>query len=318
MNRRELRYRVTAALLQAGQPLSLGDVAAACGTCSAEVQPVLQKLLDERRVVAGYLVPALPAPQYCWRERWEELSQRQLRDSQHDLAEAVGAFPRVPDAELALMSAPSVAFCRYVVEQYCPPLGKRYLVFLQCSVRRPFSSSPSHASMRRAIRLATGVDPRHDAAQCPVHVVVLASKIGPVPYELEDLYPASARGGGVKHLAQAEYERVKPVLAQRLAAYLIAHGATYERHAAFTDGRYGDVMRAALALAGPQVPGVDRLHIFPQDDGPEVVRMGESVPRTYWARYWIQLYLEVVSWLGPHDQARAAQRLGRCGVEYRW
>jgi hypothetical protein len=318
MDRRELRYRVTAALLRAGQPLGLDEVAAACGAPPAEVQSVLQKLLDERRVVAGNLVQAFPTPQYCWRERWEELSQRQLWDSQRDLAEAVGAFPRVPDAELDVMSAPSVAFWRHVVEQYRPPLGKRYLVFLQCSVRRPFSSSPSHASMRRAIRLATGADPRHDTAQCPVHVVVLASKIGPVPYELEDLYPASVRAGGVKHLAQDEYDRVKPVLAQRLAAYVVAHGARYERYAAFTDGRYGDVMRAAVALAGPQLPGVDRLHIFPQDDGPEVVRMGESVPRTYWARYWIQLYLEVVSWLPPREQARAARRLERRGVEYRW
>jgi hypothetical protein len=318
MDSRELRYRVTAALLQAGQPLSVDDVAAACGTRPADVQPILQELLDERRVVAGNLVASRPAPQYCWRERWQELSRRELRDAQHDLSEAVGAFPRVPDAELDVMSAPSAAFCRYVVEQYRPPLGKRFLVFLQCSVRRPFSSSPSHAAMRRAIRLATGADPRHDAAQCPVHVVVLASKVGPVPYELEDLYPASVRGGGVKHLAQDEYERVKPVLAQRLAAYMITHGARYERHAAFTHGRYGEVMRAAAALVAPQAASTDRLHILPQDDGPEVERVGESVARTYWGRYWIQLYLEVVAWLDPQDQARAARRLERCAVEYRW
>ncbi|HUT21435.1 MAG TPA: DUF5591 domain-containing protein [Anaerolineae bacterium] len=318
MDRRELRYRVTAALLQAGQPLSLDEVAASCGAPSAEVLPILQRLLDERRVVAGNLVQALPAPQYCWRGRWEELSQLQLRDAQHELAEALRTCPRVPDAELGVNSAPSVAFFRYLVEQYHPPQGKRYLVFLQCSVRRPFSSSPSHASMRRAIRLATGADPRHDTAACPVHVVVLASKIGPVPYELEDLYPASVRGGGVKHLGQDEYERVKPVLAQRLAAYMAAHSDRYERYASFTEGRYGEVMRAAMAASGTEVAEAANLRIYPREDGPEVVRMGKSVPRAYWARYWIQLYLEVVSWLAPHDQARAARRLERREVECKW
>lgn len=315
---RELRYRVTAALLQAGQPLALDDLAAMCGASEAAVLSVLRPLLGERLVLAVDRVGTSLTPVYCWRTRWEALTQRQLRSARHEIVAAVSAVPRVPDAQLDVHSPPSVSFCKYVVEQYRPPQGKRYLVFFQCSVRRPFSTSPSHASMRRAIRLATGTDPRHDAAGCPVHVVVLASKIGPVPYELEDLYPANVRGGGVKHMAQEAYDRVRPILAQRMAEYMVAHAAHYERYASFTEGRYGEVMRAAKKLAAQTAAGGTDLHIFPQEDGPRVVRTGTSAPRTYWACYWIQLYLEVVSWLPPRQQARAAQRLERHGVEYIW
>ena len=50
--------------------------------------------------------------------------------------------------------------------------------------------------MRKAIETATGYNPRKHFEKCPVHVVVLASKIGPVLYELENVYPANVKGGG--------------------------------------------------------------------------------------------------------------------------
>ena len=59
--------------------------------------------------------------------------------------------------------------------------------------------------MRRAIGVATGYDPAHDFVRCPVHVVVMASYVGPVPYELQDVYPANVRAGGVKHMGEEEY-----------------------------------------------------------------------------------------------------------------
>lgn len=316
MDARELRYRVIAALLQSGQPLTLHDLGEACGTQSAETLKVLHALLGERLVVAIEPSRAGPSSLYCWRARWEERRQREARGVLREAVEAVAAASRVPDADLTVGSPPSVAFHKYVVERYRPPEGKRYLVFFQCSVRRPFSSSPSHASLRRAVRLATGADPHDDAAGCPVHVVVLASKIGPVPYELEDVYPANVRGGGVKHLTQVEYDLIEPVLAQRVADYMVAHAGHYERYASFTEGRYGRVMHAADRLARCALGAGEGLRVFPQEDGPQVVRMGTSVPRTYWARYWIQLCLEVLRWLPPEEQGRARKRLERCGVVY--
>jgi hypothetical protein len=147
--------------------------------------------------------------------------------------------------------------------------------------------------------------------------VVLASKIGPVPYELEQVYPANVRGGGVKHFDRAYYARIKPILAERMAQYVITHGGNYERATTFTEGRYAEVMeesrRIAVELCGEKA----HFPILPKLGGPRVVRMGGSTPRQYWARYWIQLYLKVVSWLNPEQQAQAGARLDRLQVEYR-
>jgi predicted RNA-binding protein len=198
-----------------------------------------------------------------------------------------------------------------VIDDYVPPADKRLLVVLQCSVRRPFSSSPSHGSMRRAIRVATGADPAGDFEACPVHVVVLASRIGPVPYELEDVYPANVGGGGVKHFRDEHYGRVRPILAARMAEYLTAHRDSYDHAATFTDARYGEVMRDARELAGMELP------IFPRRDGPAVVRMGKSKPRTYWQKYWIQLFLEIVGRLARARRVEAKRRLEELDVVYR-
>jgi hypothetical protein len=229
----------------------------------------------------------------------------------------VGSVAPVSDRALDVDSEPARAFYEYVINEYQPPADKRFLVFLQCSVRRPFSTSPSHASMRRAIRTATGYDPRKDFESCPVHVVVLASKIGPVPYELEDVYPANVRGGGVKHFDRRVYERVKPVLVERLAQYVITHGGNYEHIATFTEGRYAEVMQGTRDVVVERCAGGVDFPILPRLGGPRIVRMGESRPHQYWARYWIQLYLEIVSWLGVEQRAQAEDRLRRLEVEYR-
>jgi uncharacterized protein DUF5591 len=228
----------------------------------------------------------------------------------------LGAIRRVPISELDVDSEPSRMFHEYVVNEYGPPRDKRFLVILQCSVRRPFSASPSHASMRRAISTATGCDPRTDRGTCPVHVVVLASKIGPVPYELEDIYPANARCGGVNRFRPERYTRVRPVLAERMADYIVAHRSRYERIATFTEGRYGEVMREARELVAARSGNSAAWPILPQPEGPRVRRMGQSVPRQYWARYWIQLYLEIVSWLEPDQRAQAKARLQGLQVDY--
>ena len=44
--------------------------------------------------------------------------------------------------------------------------------------------------------------------------------------------------------------------------------------------------------------------------------MDKSTPRTYWAKFWIQLYLEIVSWLDPALQAQAQARLKKLKVKY--
>ena len=171
--------------------------------------------------------------------------------------------------------------------------------------------------MRRAIRVATGHDPRKDFESCPVHVVVLASKIGPVPYELEDVHPANVRGGGVKHFETRRYDRVKPILAERMAEYILTPGDSYERITTFTEGRYAEVMQAAREIVVARRGEDAYFPVLPKIGGPRIVRMGESTPHTYWAQYWIQLYLEVVGWLEPDQQILAQARLKHLKVEYR-
>ena len=281
------------------------------GVPKATLRPVLKKLVGDGTVVEGELVPDGPAPQFCWAERWARKVGRDAASSLQKLRAVVAPAAREGKRRLAIDSKPMVDFNRFVTQEYTPPKDKRTLVFFQCSVRRPFSKSPSHGSMRRAIAVATGYWPRKQFEQCPVHVVVLASTLGPVPYELEDVYPANIGGGGVKHFSPEYYEQVRPILAERMAAYITAHRACYDHITTFTQSRYGEVMRLAGQIAGVDFP------VLPVDGGPIVIRMGKSKPRTYWQKYWIQLTLQIVSWLEPEQQKQAEARLRELKVEYR-
>ncbi len=103
---------------------------------------------------------------------------------------------------------------------------------------------------------------------------------------------------------------MKPVLADRLARYVTTHRASYDHIATFTGGNYGDVLRAARDVTGLDFP------VFPTAKGPRVVRLGDSVPRTYWEKHWIQLCLQIIAWLDPARQAQARARLEALDVEY--
>lgn len=310
MNPSEVRYQLISTFLQADGPLTFGELVDRCGMEEWEILPILKELVNQHLVVEGELLPDKPVPQYGWGARWEGEAQRRAASSKQRLQDIIRPTEIVQEHRLDIDSQPALEFHNHVIHEYKPPKDKRFLVFLQCSVRRPFSSSPSHASMKRAISVATGYDPKEDFERCPVHVVVLASKIGPVPYELEEVYPANVRGGGVKHFDRATYARVKPILAERMAQYIVAHRDNYDHISTFTESRYGEVMEAAKGIAG-----VD-FRVLPVLNGPRVLRMGRSAPRKYWEKYWIQLVLEIVSWLEPVQRAQAEARLKEMDVRY--
>jgi len=312
MNQSEVRYHIISTLLKANEPITFTELVHQCGIAKKEITPVLKELVNKNLVVEGSLIPDKPSPQYCWGARWEKEAERRAVSSRQKLRTIVSPTEIVPERKLDIDSEPVLAFYNYVINEYKPPQDKRFLVFFQCSVKRPFSASPSHGAMRRAISVATGFDPspRKDFKSCPVHVVVLASKIGPVPYELEDVYPANVRGGGVKHFDKTHYARVKPILAERMAQYIIAHRNNYDKIATFTESRYGEVMKEAREIAGTE------FSVLPILDGPQVLRMGKSIPRKYWEKYWIQLYLDIASWLEPDMQAQAEARLKEMNVKY--
>ena len=310
MEPKEIRYQLISTLLQADAPLTFAELMERCGMAEREVPPVLNKLVNEGLVVAGQLLPDNPVTQYFWSARWTKEAQHRAVTSKQKLQEAVKTTEVVKERELDIDSEAVLTFYDHIINGYSPPRDKRFLVFFQCSVRRPFSKSPSHASMRRAISIATGYDPSKDFEKCPVHVVVLASKIGPVPYELEAVYPANVGGGGVKHFDRKYYARMKPILVKRMAQYIITHGGNYEQMATFTEGRYAEVMEEAMKVAGVRFP------VFPMIDGAQILKRGDSFPRTYWEKYWIQLYLKIVDWLNPEMQARAEERLKKLNLRY--
>ena len=264
MNPNEVRYLVISTLLQTNGPLTLTELMGQCGVAEKEILAVLKELVSKNLVIEGELLPFTsfegrpdkPALQYCWKARWTKEAERRAARSKQKLQAIVKPTGIVQEDRLDIDSEPVLAFYNYVINEYKPPKDKKFLVFLQCSVRRPFSSSPSHGSMRRAISVATGYDPSpsKNFKSCPVHVVVLASKIGPVPYELEDIYPANVRGGGVKHFDRSYYAKVKPILAERMAQYIIAHRDNYDRMATFTESRYGEVMEEAKNIAAVDFP----------------------------------------------------------------
>ena len=201
------------------------------------------------------------------------------------------------------------AFHEFIINEYTPPEHARFLIFFQCCVGRPFYRTGSHGSMRKAVSTATGFDAWKDFDKCPAHVVVLASRVGPAPYEFQDIWPINVSSGGVKYFGHDDYWEMRPVLAGRMAEYITTHGPHYEHIATFTHGRYADVMYEAAELAGVEFP------IFPDEGGERIVRNENgNRPRTYWQKFWIQLYREIVSWLSPAEQRAAAARLEKLGI----
>ena len=304
MKENEIRYRLSAALLQAKGPMSFSELRAQASVPAKAGRAVLRGLVDEGLVVEGKLHLGGRGLQYRWRDRWAQERRQGAADSKRELREAVGATTA---GGLDIDGEAVLAFHNHVIHRYEPPPDKRFLVFLQCSVRRPFSTSPSHGAMRRAISVATGFDPARDFERCPVHVVVLASRIGPAPYELEDVYPANVRGGGVKHFDPLYYSVVKPILAERMAEYITAHGDSYDKIASFTQGRYAEVMSDARDLAGRDFP------ILPVEGGATV-----TTGRPYWEKYWVQLYLRITGWLPPAQRKQAEERLAQMDLAIDW
>ena len=288
-------------LQRLGKPLAIEDL----GTPIEDVRDGLLTLLANREVVLGPLLDDPTVMAACWWEPWCDRQAARLDAERAALEQVVrresesrDADPRSPAAE---------AFQDHLVRVFSPPRGKRILAIFQDAVRRPYSSAPSHASLRQAVRFATGYDPSHDLFCCPVHVIVLASHLGPVPYELEDLWPASCRSIGVKRLSDALFAERLPLLADRLGGYLEQHASAYDTIVAFAQGRYGEVVRAS-GFDGP---------VYPEPGGEQVVRVGEKAPHTYWQKGWIQLYRGIVQGLEPWLREAAQRRLRTAGVVVR-
>ncbi|NWF95092.1 MAG: DUF5591 domain-containing protein [Candidatus Thorarchaeota archaeon] len=76
-------------------------------------------------------------------------------------------------------------FRERVADVYIPPHGKRVVLLLPCSAKKPYSDSKSHRLFRAVIESAL-VDSRQSLAEA-----ILTSPLGLVPRELERVFPAA-------------------------------------------------------------------------------------------------------------------------------
>ncbi len=284
---RDLYDDVVVALLLGRGPVAFDHLREATGHDAAAIEATLRDLEADGSIT-------LDDASACWRA-YQQTSREEVAAVAHDLH---------PDDE------PVAILQDYLTREYEPPAHVRYLAIYQCSARRPFSSSPSHGAINHAIVAATGLHPWRDRETCPVHVVVLAAKSGPAPYDLQDVYPACIRAEGLAQLDAEEYEERRGTLARYMAGYLRAHASGYAGIATFTSGRWGDVMAAVQ-----QTTDLD-IDILPRADGATLTRVGSRAPHTYWQKRWIQLALAIMEWL-PEDERRAAEaRLRDMGAEW--
>ncbi|MFW9769888.1 MAG: DUF5591 domain-containing protein, partial [Candidatus Thorarchaeota archaeon] len=82
--------------------------------------------------------------------------------------------------------APAIRrFRELVASRYTPPQGKRIVLLLPCSARKPYSDSKSHRTIAEVTTVVLGsIQPR-------VAEAILTSPLGLVPRELERIYPAA-------------------------------------------------------------------------------------------------------------------------------
>lgn len=286
MTHQEARFRMATVLLSADKPLTLREL-----TAAADLTAIFAREAADQLVLAGQaqlLEQPGHEPTYGWATPLDAASR---------------ANPPALDSLIVRH------FIDYILNDYSPPAHTHTLAIFQCCVGRPFYRTQSHAFMRHAIEAATGLDPWRDLSACPVHVVVLGSWIGPVPYELQTIHPATVSATGVKQMPDFLYAAARPILVQRMADYLRAHGRHYQHIATFTDGRYAQIMRDVAQTLGRHIA------ILPNPTGPRVTRYQGGTPRTYWQRYWIQLALELSRPSGPKAQAQTLDRLRQMGVQ---
>jgi archaeosine synthase len=73
----------------------------------------------------------------------------------------------------------------YLADRYVPPKGKRIILLLPCSARKPYSDSKSHRRFLETLESALG------KTMGNVAQVILTSPLGVVPRELERVFPAA-------------------------------------------------------------------------------------------------------------------------------
>ncbi len=122
-----------------------------------------------------------------------------------------------------------VRWHRRIKERYTPPQAVKLTAVLPCSARKPYSKSKSHMLFQKHIRNGA----KEKIAL--VHELILTSPLGPVPRELESVYPAAHYDVPVTgHWSSEE----KEIAVELLSDYMKKAGTKMLAH---VDGAYRDI-----------------------------------------------------------------------------
>jgi len=141
---------------------------------------------------------------------------------------------------------------RYIIEEY-EVIPRDIAIFMPCSVRKPYSTSPSHQLIRMIISQI------FDASQ--YHIIIFGT-CGIVPAELEELYPYAHYN---YMLGKCRDEKIKEdflrIETERIAGYLNKTRNIYKFRVAYCLG----IFRQAL-IQGSNEAGVPIDIILPTRD----------------------------------------------------
>ena len=118
------------------------------------------------------------------------------------------------------------------------PNKKKILLFVQCSKVKPYSNSPSHRYIRKAIKELTGYDPYEFPEKNPIQIIVISSLIGPVPYERETDFIPSHYNFSVNRITKDQYNVIEPILINRISKFLLKIKDNYEHIIFFAKNNY--------------------------------------------------------------------------------
>jgi archaeosine synthase len=130
----------------------------------------LRELVEQRSIVNPWGVAAL------------RILDEELYAYQESMLPVIG--PRFYCNSKQSLSRPDIIRWRdRVAERYYRPAGKKVLLLLPCSAKKPYHTSKSHQAFLRALEGIPG--------RSMVHEVIVTSPLGIVPRELEMYYPAA-------------------------------------------------------------------------------------------------------------------------------
>lgn len=155
------------------------------------------------------------------------------------------------DSEQILHHPDMVRANEWIIREYTPP-ERDLCIFLPCSKKKPYHTSPSHQVFNRLIYSILMPE--------QVHIVTFGT-CGVVPRELDTEYPfadytfmmGKCNVAGIK----AEFQRIE---SQRLCRYLRKTEHIYKHRIAYCIGDFRAAMQRAIQLSGIHV------HLAPREE----------------------------------------------------